>query len=119
MSLEDIKKRIKALPDYPKVGMVLYHNGVVRQTTRDGKEVTGLTITVDHHKLQEIIKEQKSKPGIVEVIVEIFENKVLHVGDDVMFLAVAGDIRENVIETLTQTLNRVKSEVTSKTQFMK
>ncbi|MBF0242163.1 MAG: molybdenum cofactor biosynthesis protein MoaE [Desulfamplus sp.] len=119
MSLEDIKKRIKALPDYPKVGMVLYHNGVVRQTTRDGKEVTGLTITVDHQKLQEIIKEQKSKSGIVEVIVEIFENKVLHVGDDVMFLAVAGDIRENVIETLTQTLNRVKSEVTSKTQFMK
>ncbi len=119
MSLEDIKKRIKALPDYPKVGMVLYHNGVVRQTTREGKEVTGLTITVDHQKLQEIIKEQKSKHGIVEVIVEIFENKVLNVGDDVMFLAVAGDIRENVIETLTQTLNRVKSEVTSKTQFMK
>ena len=33
-----------------------------------------------------------------------------------MFLAVAGDIRERVIETLTLTLNRIKSEATSKTQ---
>ena len=119
MSLEIIKKKVKAHPDYPKVGMVLYHNGVVRQTTRDGQEVTGLSITVDHEKLKVIIVEQKAKPGIVEVIVEIEENRVLNVGDDVMYIAVAGDIRENVIATLTETLNRVKAEVTSKTQFMK
>jgi len=119
MGLESIKQRVKAHPDYPKVGMVLYHNGVVRQTTREGEEVTGLSLTVDHDKLEEIIAEQKAKPGIVEVIVEIEENRPLNVGDDVMYIAVAGDIRENVIETLTQTLNRVKAEVTSKTQFMK
>jgi molybdopterin synthase catalytic subunit len=119
MGLDNIKKRIKAHPDYPKVGMVLYHNGVVRQTTRDGQEVTGLSITVDHGKLNSIIAEQKAKPGIVEVIVEIQENRPLNVGDDVMYIAVAGDIRENVIATLTETLNRVKAEVTSKTQFMK
>lgn len=119
INLEDIKQRVKAHPDYPKVGMVLYHNGVVRKTTRDGQEVTGLSLTVDHDKLDQIVGEQKAKPGIVEVIVEIDENRDLNVGDDVMYIAVAGDIRENVIETLTETLNRVKSEVTSKTQFIK
>ncbi|MBF0203459.1 MAG: molybdenum cofactor biosynthesis protein MoaE, partial [Desulfamplus sp.] len=115
MSLDNLKKRIKEHPDYAKVGMVLYHNGVVRLTTRDGEEVTGLSLTVDHDKLQKIIAEQKAKSGIVEVIVEIQENRTLNVGDDVMYIAVAGDIRENVIATLTETLNRVKSEVTSKT----
>ncbi|MGD9733264.1 MAG: molybdenum cofactor biosynthesis protein MoaE [Desulfamplus sp.] len=118
MGLEQIKERIKSHPDYSKVGMVLYHNGVVRQTTRDGQEVTGLSIAVDHGKLEEIVAQQKAKPGIVEIIVEIEENSPLNVGDDVMYLAVAGDIRENVIATLTETLNRIKSEVTSKTQFI-
>ncbi|MBF0413855.1 MAG: molybdenum cofactor biosynthesis protein MoaE [Desulfamplus sp.] len=119
MNLEQIKERIKAHPDYSKAGMVLYHNGVVRKTTRDGKEVTGLSIKVDHEKLNEIIKEQKAKLGIVEIIVDIAEDRPLNVGDDVMYIAVAGDIRENVIATLTETLNRIKAEVTSKTQFMK
>ncbi|MBF0231877.1 MAG: molybdenum cofactor biosynthesis protein MoaE [Desulfamplus sp.] len=119
MSLDKLKEKIKAHPDYSKVGMVLYHNGVVRLTTREGQEVTGLSLTVDHDKLNQIIAEQKAKPGIVEVIVEIQENRDLNVGDDVMYIAVAGDIRENVIATLTETLNRVKAEVTSKTQFIK
>ncbi|MBF0469369.1 MAG: molybdenum cofactor biosynthesis protein MoaE [Desulfamplus sp.] len=119
MSLDKLKEKIKAHPDYSKVGMVLYHNGVVRLTTRDGQEVTGLSLTVDHGKLNQIIAEQKAKPGIVEVLVEIQENRDLDVGEDVMYIAVAGDIRENVIATLTETLNRVKSEVTSKTQFIK
>ena len=34
-----------------------------------------------------------------------------------MFLVVAGNIRENVIAVLTDTLNLVKSQVTSKKQF--
>jgi molybdopterin synthase catalytic subunit len=40
----------------------------------------------------------------------------LMVGDDVMFLAVAGDIREHVIDALTLALNRIKTEATAKTQ---
>ena len=119
MSFENIIKKIKSHPDFSKAGMVLYHNGVVRQTTREGIEVTGLSVKVDHDKLNEIIAEQKAKQGIVEVLVEIYENRRLSVGDDVMYIAVAGDIRENVISTLTETLNRVKSEATSKEQFMK
>lgn len=119
MDLNTLMASVKQHPDFGKVGMVLCHNGVVRQTTREGKEVTGLQVEVDHAKLQEIIASQKATPGIVEVLVEINGGKPLKVGDDVMFIIVAGDIRETVIKTLTDTLNRVKSEVTSKTQFFK
>jgi molybdopterin synthase catalytic subunit len=40
----------------------------------------------------------------------------LKVGDDLLLIAVAGDIRENVIPVLTDTLNTVKKSVTSKTE---
>lgn len=119
MDLNAMIKKVKDHPDYNKAGMILCHNGVVRKTSREGEEVTGLTLTVNHAKLKEIIEEQKAKPGIVEILVDINEGKNLDVGDDVMFIVVAGDIRENVIASLTETLNRVKAEVTSKTQFYK
>jgi len=111
--LESIKKH----PDYDKVGMVLCHNGVVRGTSRDGRAVKGLRVAVDHQKLAHIIAEQKKNVGIVEIIVEIAEDRDLKVGDDVMLLLVAGGIRENVIAVLTDTLNLIKSTVTTKTEY--
>jgi molybdopterin synthase catalytic subunit len=108
---------VKSHPDYDKAGMILCHNGVVRSTSRDGRRVSGLRVSVDHKTLDQIISEQKQKPGIIDVQVEIAEDEDLHVGDDVMLLVVAGDIRENVIAVLTETLNKVKSTVTDKTEF--
>lgn len=119
MTLVEMVDRIKAHPEYSKAGMILCHNGVVRETTRDGRAVTGLEVTVDHEKLQEIITAARQLPGIVDILIHIEENKRLRVGDDVMFIVVAGDIREHVIDALSQTLNRVKAEATDKTQFMK
>ncbi len=117
MNIQTMLEQIKKHPDYHKAGMILCHNGVVRATSREGDEVTGLEITVDHDRLSRIISEQKSRPGIVEILIHINEGKPLKVGDDVMFLVVAGNIRENVIAVLTDTLNLVKSQVTSKKQF--
>lgn len=117
MNITQMMEKMKAHPDFSRAGMVLYHNGVVRATSREGREVTGLEISVDHGILADILSEAKARPGIVEVLVHIQEGRPLIVGDDVMFLAVAGDIRENVIETLSHTLNRIKAEATSKTQF--
>ena len=117
MNLTVLIERIKNHPNYNNVGMILCHNGVVRGTSRDGRKVSGLKITVDHAKLNKIIDENKKRPGIVEILVEIEENKPLSVGDDVMFLVVAGDIRDNVIMTLNDTLNAIKTTVTKKTEF--
>lgn len=119
MKIQDFIDTIKKHPEYDKVGMILGHNGVVRRTTREGHEVSGLKVTVDHSKLRHVIEENKKRPGIVEILVEIAENKTLTVGDDVMCLVVAGDIRENVISALTDTLNAIKTTVTSKHQFLK
>ena len=117
MGLSDLIAKIKTHPDYSKVGMILCHNGVVRQTSRDGRNVSGLRVSVDHHKLMDILEENRQKPGIVDIQVDIIENRDLTVGDDVMFLVVAGDIREHVIACLQDTLNAIKTQVTRKTQF--
>jgi len=117
VDLSRLMQQIKGHPRYSEAGMILIHNGVVRNTARDGRPVKGLRVDVDHARLREIIGRHKTCPGIIEILVEIAEDRDLSVGEDVMLLVVAGDIRENVIQTLSDTLNAIKSSVTRKTEF--
>jgi molybdopterin synthase catalytic subunit len=117
MNTDQLIAKIKAHPAYDQVGMILCHNGVVRGTSRDGRKVTGLRVAVDRQRLANVLDEQRLRPGIVDIQVEIAADADLSVGDDVMLLVVAGDVRENVIEALTDTLNAIKTTVTAKTEF--
>jgi len=117
MDVSRLIQKIKSHPRYSEAGMILIHNGVVRKTSRNGKAVTGLSVSVDHTKLREVIATYQKRPGILEILVEIAEDRVLSVGYDVMLLVVAGDIRGNVIQTLSETLDAIKSIVTRKTEF--
>jgi molybdopterin synthase catalytic subunit len=116
-SLNKLLAAIKERPDYDQVGMILCHNGVVRGTSRDGRPVSGLRMSIHHENLREIVRKYRKKPGIIEIQVELNEKQNLAVGDDLMFLIVAGDIRETVIDTLRQLLDDIKSKVTQKTEF--
>ena len=117
LDLKRMMETIRRHPEFHRAGMVLAHNGVVRDTSRDGRPVTGLRVTVNREKLEQLVAEQKKRPGIVEILVEIADEKDLAVGEDVMCLVVAGDVRENVITTLQQTLDAIKTTVTAKTEF--
>jgi len=117
MTANELIERIKQHPDIDKVGMILCHNGIVRATSREGEKVSGLKLTVDHDKLKQVIEKNKQRPGIIDIQVEIRENTPLSVGDDVMFLVVAGDIRDHVVPALQDTLNEIKTTVTRKDQF--
>ncbi len=117
MNLEKMIKKVKNHPQAEKMGMILTHCGIVRGTDREGRAVSGLRVTVDHDQLKNVVAQNKQQPGIIEILIDIAENRDLSVGDDVMLLVVAGDIREHVIATLTETLNAVKSTVTAKQQF--
>jgi molybdopterin synthase catalytic subunit len=117
MDIKALVDQIKNRPDYSRVGMILCHNGVVRGTSRDGRPVRGLRVAVDSEKLARVIAEHKKRPGITDIQVRINAGQDLAVGDDVMALVVAGDIRENVIATLSDALNTIKSTVTTKTEF--
>jgi len=117
MDINALVEQIKRRPDYHKVGMILCHNGVVRGTSRDGRAVSGLRVTVDHAQLEQVIATHGQRPGIIDILVQINADRDLKVGEDVMLLVVAGDIRENVTCALSDALNAVKSSVTTKTEF--
>jgi molybdopterin synthase catalytic subunit len=115
MSMMDLIDRVKARPDYGRVGMIICHNGVVRGMARDGRPVREMTVEADHARLAEIIAEMRGRPGIVEVLAEVREGK-LQVGDDIMYVVVAGDFREHCFHVLEDTVNFIKRDVTKKTE---
>lgn len=116
-TLEALMHSVKTHPDFPRAGMLLCHNGVVRESSRNGRRVRGLRISVNHDRLSEILLRTRQMPGIVDIQVSIQEEKDLCIGEDVMFLVVAGDIREHVIAALSRALDAIKSEATQKTEF--
>jgi molybdopterin synthase catalytic subunit len=116
----DISKTIATLkqdPEFAKnVGMVLVHNGIVRGWARaDHAPVSRVEVTPDHQKIEEICREIEQMEGIYKVMAEACSG-VLEPGDDLLFLIVAGDIRENVKPALALLLDRVKSEAISKNE---
>ena len=117
LNLGRLMDSIRQHPNFHQAGMILCHNGIVRATSRDGRPVKGLRVAVDHGRLAHLLQAQRQRPGIVDIQVEIVENLDLAVGDDVMLLVVAGDVRENVIAVLADTLEDIKQSATAKTEF--
>ncbi len=109
--LEDLKQ----LPGFAEnVGMTLIHNGTVRAWSRDEhKTVTDVYVTPNHTRIQEICQEMEKQEGIFKIIAEANEG-LLKPGDDLLYLIVAGDIRENVKRTFADLLDRIKSEAVVK-----
>ncbi|MDH7499650.1 MAG: molybdenum cofactor biosynthesis protein MoaE [candidate division NC10 bacterium] len=117
MDIAKMIGEIRRHPEFHRAGMILVHNGVVRSTSRDGRRVRGLRVSVNHERLGRILEEQKRRAGIIDIRVAIAENQDLAVGEDVMVLIVAGDVRENVIAVLSDSLNLIKTTVTEKTEY--
>ncbi len=117
----DISQTIASLKTRPgfleNVGMVLTHNGVARATSRAGEPVKTLTVTPDYGKIEAIRQECLALPGVFEILIEAREGTFVP-GDDLLFIVVAGDVRENVIAALTATLTRVKAEAMAKKEVL-
>ncbi len=118
----DISKTIAEMKKNPafaeNVGMVLVHNGVVRAWSRKTKEgVTSLEVTPDQEKVEAIRREFLQRPGIFEIVIEA-QSGSFQPGDDLLFIIVAGDIRENVKPVLSELLDRIKSEAIVKKEVM-
>ena len=116
MHLQEMVAAIRVRSDFDRVGMIACHDGVVRATARDGRKVEGLNVQVDREALERVLAEMRHRPGIVEVAAHVFEG-YRQVGDDVMLVVVAGDIREHVFPVLEETVERLKKEVSHKQEF--
>lgn len=118
----DITKTIQELKQKPgfkdNVGMILCHNGVVRGTSRgDRKSVSKLQVTPDYDKIEEIRQEFLKSEGIYEIVVDA-KTGTFEPGDDLLFIIVAGDIRENIKPVLADLLDRIKAEAVTKKEIL-
>lgn len=117
----DISHAIAELKKEPgfteNVGMILVHNGVVRGWSRkDHANITAIEITPDRDKIQALCREFEKRPGIFRAIAQA-NGGLMQPGDDVLFIIVAGDIRENVKPALADLLDRVKAEAVTKREI--
>ena len=118
MDIQEMINRLKAHPDSSRIGMIATHLGVVRGTSRDGKGVTGIKVKYDYDVIADIINDIKDMDGIIEVLVNATEGE-LRVGDEILAVAVAGDIRENVFKALIEAVDRIKKESSRKEEYIK
>jgi len=116
MDLCEMIETLKKHPDYPKMGMIASHLGVVRETSLKGGMVTGIEIEFDEDAIERIISNTKQKPGIVEVLIETSSGR-LNVGDEIMAVVVGGDIREHVFPALIEAVDMIKREGANKKEF--
>ena len=109
-------RELKAEPESAGVGMYLSHNGIVRAFSRDGREVTGMELSVDRERLSSAIEEALLMPGIAQVRTWVNEGR-LEVGDDIMYVLVGGDIREHVFDALMTLVRTIKTQVVREVEF--
>ena len=103
-------KEVKESAAPEELGMILMHNGVVRGTSKYGAAVQGMKLSYDEGKLVDLLNRYKEHDGIVEIKAWINSGE-LNVGDDIMYLMVAGRFRTDVFPIFEAVLSAIKKEV--------
>ena len=118
MSLDKIVEEIKSRPGFAEnAGMILLHNGVVRAWSRKHhRKVKAVEVFANELKIGQICQDVGSREGIFAVTADARQG-LLKPGEDMLYLAVAGDLRENVLPAFEELLNRVKSEGVEKREI--
>jgi molybdopterin synthase catalytic subunit len=107
---------IKASTGADGIGMILAHQGIVRGSSRAGEQVRGMHLKVDRRRLDEVLREARRWQGVVALAGWVNEGE-LAVGDDIMKVVVAGDIRENVFAALQRLVGVIKTEVVTESEL--
>jgi len=112
-SLLDILKNVKENVNFQKAGAIALFIGVVRGETSKGKKVQQLEIEAYEEKANEVLTricdDLKKKKGIVDVQIHHLLGK-FNVGEDLVYVAVAGDHRKDVFPVLEEAVERYKKE---------
>ena len=112
-TLSELIQSIKEQEDFPKVGAIATFIGVVRGTTLKGKNVTKLELQAYEEEankiLGDICADLKKREGIIDVQIHHFVGEFC-VGEDLVYVVVAGAHRENIFGVLQEAVERYKHE---------
>ena len=110
---QDAINNIKKDPNYHKAGAIGLFIGVVRGETLEGEKVQKLELEAYEEKanqvLTKICNDLTQKPGIVDVQIHHLLGE-FNVGDDLVYVAVAGSHRTDIFPVLREAVERYKHE---------
>jgi molybdopterin synthase catalytic subunit len=112
-SLSGIINKVKSGNKFQKVGAIALFIGVVRGETLGGKKVQKLMLEAYEEKANEtlanICDDLRKKQGIVDVQIHHLLGE-FNVGEDLVYVLVAGDHRKHVFPVLEEAVERYKKE---------
>lgn len=112
--LRRLIENVKNAEDFQKAGALALFIGVVRGETPTGEKVQKLEIEAYEEKANEVLsnicRELKKREGIVDVQIHHFLGE-FSVGEDLVYVLVAGSHREKVFPVLKEAVERYKKEV--------
>ena len=123
-SMDEWLKEAKAHESAEKIGMYLTHNGIVRKSAKakvrygeeNTKEVFGMLFSYDEAKVEAAVEETYQMDGIYYIKTWLNEGE-LHVGDDIMYVLIGGDIRPHVVDALQFLVGKLKNECVEETEI--
>jgi molybdopterin synthase catalytic subunit len=112
-SLADGLKTIRDRADFEKAGAIAVFVGVVRGETVRGEQVRKLTLEAYEEKANEVLMsicdDLRKKPDIVDVQIHHLLGE-FNVGEDLVYVLVAGSHRASVFSALEEAVERYKKE---------
>jgi molybdopterin synthase catalytic subunit len=112
-NIQDLLSKAKRSPKFAKAGAIAVFIGVVRGENPEGQQVINLTMEAYEEKANEVLaaisKELSKRPGIVDVQIHHLLGE-FNVGEDVVYVSVAGSHREEVFSVLREAVERYKKE---------
>jgi len=113
LTLAEMIRDVKRRPDFPKAGAIGLFVGVARGQTLNGENVQKLELEAYEEKADEVLKkicdDLKKKPGIVDVQIHHLLGE-FEVGEDLVYVMVAGSHRKQVFPVLEEAVERYKKE---------
>lgn len=113
LSIGELIERVKGSPNFQKGGAIAVFIGVVRGENPMGEKVRKLEIEAYNEGADEVLskicQDLKSRRGIVDVQIHHFVGE-FGVGEDLVYVVVAGSRREDVFPVLREAVERYKEE---------
>ncbi len=112
-SLPDLMSSIKKNEAFAKTGAIALFIGVARGENNEDQKVQKLTLEAYEEKADEVLEkichDLQKKPGIVDVQIHHLLGE-FNVGEDLVYVSVAGSHRNEVFSVLREAVERYKSE---------
>ncbi len=111
--LHNLLRSVRKKPNFHKAGALAVFVGVVRGETSGGETVKKLELEAYEEKANEILEkiceDLRKREGVIDVQIHHFVGE-FDVGEDLVYVVVAGAHRQNVFPVLEEAVERYKGE---------